>query len=148
MENHYHILLKTIDPNLSKAMQWIGTTYTRRFNLRHGESGHLFQRQMGTVTMIDNFISATMASADACPLTRRITSSSAAQNHSLSVHLYFVSHSVAELSIVCAGTFGYRWPLPSVSNLCYAKSHNTGIHTGNFTPIRSRPCRAHTKLCN
>ena len=23
MENHYHSLLKTIDPNPSKAMQWI-----------------------------------------------------------------------------------------------------------------------------
>ena len=49
MENHYHILLKTIDPNLSKAMQWIGTTYTRRFNLRHGEGGHLFQGRFKSI---------------------------------------------------------------------------------------------------
>ncbi|MCK5784510.1 MAG: hypothetical protein KAH06_08680, partial [Desulfobacterales bacterium] len=56
----------------------------------------------------------TMASADACSLTRRITSSSAAQNHSLSVHLYFVSHSVGKLSIVCAGTFDY----PAVLGEC------------------------------
>ncbi|MCK4530642.1 MAG: transposase [Candidatus Marinimicrobia bacterium] len=49
MENHYHILLKTIDPNLSKTMQWIGTTYTRRFNLRHGESGHLFQGRFKSI---------------------------------------------------------------------------------------------------
>ena len=49
MENHYHILLKTIDPNLSKAMQWIGTTYTRRFNLRHGGSGHLFQGRFKSI---------------------------------------------------------------------------------------------------
>ena len=43
MDSHYHILLRTNRPNLSKAMQWMGVTYTRRFNNRHGRSGHLFQ---------------------------------------------------------------------------------------------------------
>ena len=38
MGNHYHLLLKTPDANLSKAMQWFGTTYTRRFNLANGQS--------------------------------------------------------------------------------------------------------------
>ena len=43
MDNHYHLLLKTNRPNLSRSMQWFGTTYTRRYNLRHVRSGHLFQ---------------------------------------------------------------------------------------------------------
>ena len=43
MENHYPLLLKTLDANLSKGLQWFGTTYTRRFNLLSAESGHLFQ---------------------------------------------------------------------------------------------------------
>jgi REP element-mobilizing transposase RayT len=43
MGNHYHLLLRTRWPNLSKAMHWLGVTYTNRFNLRHGRSGHLFQ---------------------------------------------------------------------------------------------------------
>ncbi len=43
MDNHYHIVFRTNRPNLSKAMQWMGVTYTRRFNNRHGRSGHLFQ---------------------------------------------------------------------------------------------------------
>ena len=43
MDNHYHLLLRTMRANLSKAMQWFGTTYTRRFNNRHSRSGHLFQ---------------------------------------------------------------------------------------------------------
>jgi REP element-mobilizing transposase RayT len=43
MGNHYHLLLKTPRANLSKGMQWLGLTYTRRFNLRHCRSGHLFQ---------------------------------------------------------------------------------------------------------
>ncbi|MCK5508587.1 MAG: hypothetical protein KAI50_08705, partial [Desulfobacterales bacterium] len=27
--------LRTMRPNLSKSMQWLGTRYTRRFNLRN-----------------------------------------------------------------------------------------------------------------
>ncbi|CAG0970180.1 hypothetical protein ANRL3_01447 [Anaerolineae bacterium] len=43
MSNHYHLLLKTNKPNISKSMQWFGTTYTRRYNLKNYRSGHLFQ---------------------------------------------------------------------------------------------------------
>lgn len=43
MGNHYHLLLRTNRPNLSKGMQWLGLAYTRHFNIRHSRSGHLFQ---------------------------------------------------------------------------------------------------------
>jgi len=43
MDNHYHILFRTNRANLSKSMQWLGATYTRRFNNKHLRSGHLFQ---------------------------------------------------------------------------------------------------------
>ena len=43
MDTHYHILARTRQANLKKAMQWFGTTYTQRFNRRHFRSGHLFQ---------------------------------------------------------------------------------------------------------
>ena len=43
MDNHYHLLLRTNRANLCKSMQWFGATYTKRFNLRHNRSGHLFQ---------------------------------------------------------------------------------------------------------
>ena len=43
MNTHYHILARTHHPNLSKAMQWFGATYSRRFNIRHSRCGHLFQ---------------------------------------------------------------------------------------------------------
>jgi putative transposase len=43
MDNHYHLLIRTRRANLSKSMQWLGATYTKRFNLRHFRSGHLFQ---------------------------------------------------------------------------------------------------------
>ena len=43
MDNHYHLLLKTNKPNISQSMQWLGTTYTRRYNIKHKRIGHLFQ---------------------------------------------------------------------------------------------------------
>ena len=43
MGNHYHLLLETPEPNLVSGMQWLQGTYTKRFNVRHKEWGHLFQ---------------------------------------------------------------------------------------------------------
>ena len=43
MGNHYHLLLETPEPNLVVGMQWVQSTYTKRFNARHREWGHLFQ---------------------------------------------------------------------------------------------------------
>jgi putative transposase len=43
MDNHYHLLLRTRRANLSKAMQWVGLSYTTRFNFKQSRSGHLFQ---------------------------------------------------------------------------------------------------------
>src|SRR5271166_1417990 len=43
MPNHYHLLVETPRANLSRAVGWIQTTYTIRFNRRHRRSGHLFQ---------------------------------------------------------------------------------------------------------
>ena len=43
MGNHYHILLETPHANLVNGMRWLQSTYTKRFNIRHKEWGHLFQ---------------------------------------------------------------------------------------------------------
>lgn len=43
MTNHYHLLLETLDGNLSKGMRQMNGLYTQRFNRRHGLVGHLFQ---------------------------------------------------------------------------------------------------------
>ena len=42
MSNHYHLLVRTRQANLKKAMHWFGTTYTQRSKHRHLRSGHLF----------------------------------------------------------------------------------------------------------
>ncbi|HJP17740.1 MAG TPA: transposase [Nitrospinota bacterium] len=43
MSNHYHLVLKTNRANISQAMQWFGLTFTRKYNIKHHRSGHLFQ---------------------------------------------------------------------------------------------------------
>ncbi len=53
MDNHYHLLLRTPKANLSRSMQWLGTTYTRRFNLEHFRSGHLFQGRYKSI-LVEN----------------------------------------------------------------------------------------------
>jgi len=53
MGNHYHLLLRTKRANLSKAMQWFGVTYTRRFNLRNARIGHLFQGRFKSI-LVEN----------------------------------------------------------------------------------------------
>lgn len=53
MTNHYHLLVRTRQANLSRAMQWFGTAYTRRFNNRHGRGGHLFQGRFKSI-LVEN----------------------------------------------------------------------------------------------
>jgi len=43
MENHYHLLMETLEANLSRAMQWVNVSYSTWFNRRHRRCGHLFQ---------------------------------------------------------------------------------------------------------
>lgn len=43
MDNHYHLVIETLDGNLSKGMRQVGAVYTQAYNRRHGKSGHLFQ---------------------------------------------------------------------------------------------------------
>ena len=43
MSNHYHLLVETIDANLSKGMRQLNGVFTQHFNQHHNQVGHLFQ---------------------------------------------------------------------------------------------------------
>ena len=43
MGNHYHLLVETPEPNLSRGMHRVNAVYTQRFNQRHQRVGHLLQ---------------------------------------------------------------------------------------------------------
>jgi putative transposase len=53
MPNHYHLLMRTRQANLSKSMQWFGVTYTNRINTRHSRIGHLFQGRFKSMLVED-----------------------------------------------------------------------------------------------
>jgi REP element-mobilizing transposase RayT len=43
MDNHYHLLIETTAPTLSKGMKFLNGTYTQYFNRQHHRVGHVFQ---------------------------------------------------------------------------------------------------------
>lgn len=43
MTNHYHLLVETVEGNLSQGMRQLNGLYTQHFNRRHHLVGHLFQ---------------------------------------------------------------------------------------------------------
>jgi REP element-mobilizing transposase RayT len=43
MSNHYHLIIETPKPTLSRGMRQLNGVYTQRFNRRHERVGHLFQ---------------------------------------------------------------------------------------------------------
>lgn len=43
MENHFHLLIETPEPNLSRGMRRLNGCYTQRFNWRHHRVGHVLQ---------------------------------------------------------------------------------------------------------
>src|SRR5688572_21961732 len=43
MDNHYHVLIETPEPNLVRGMRRLNGVYTQRFNRQHGRVGHVFQ---------------------------------------------------------------------------------------------------------
>jgi|SRR5687768_9225932 len=43
MGNHYHLVIETLDGNLSKGMRQLNGVYTQAYNRRHHRVGHLFQ---------------------------------------------------------------------------------------------------------
>lgn len=52
MDNHFHLLVRTPEANLSQAMKWLLATYTCRFHRRHRSGGHLFQGRYKSVLVL------------------------------------------------------------------------------------------------
>jgi REP element-mobilizing transposase RayT len=49
MGNHFHLVVRTRQPNLSRLMRHINGGYTQGYNRRHAVKGHLFQRRFHAV---------------------------------------------------------------------------------------------------
>ena len=53
MGNHYHFVMRTRQPNLSRVMRHINGQYTQAYNRRHDLIGHLFQGRFHAI-LIDS----------------------------------------------------------------------------------------------
>ena len=49
MPNHYHLFIKTLEPNLSAGMRQLNGNFTQKSNIRHQCYGHLFQGRFKSV---------------------------------------------------------------------------------------------------
>ena len=45
MSNHYHLLVETVEANLSQGMRQLNGVYTQHFNRRHRLVGHVLQNR-------------------------------------------------------------------------------------------------------
>ncbi len=54
MDNHYHLFLRTPEPNLAQAMHWLNVAYSVRHNRRHDKVGHLFQGRYKSVLVLED----------------------------------------------------------------------------------------------
>jgi putative transposase len=43
MDNHYHLVVRTPEPNLNEAMRWLHVSYSSHFNRANRLCGHVFQ---------------------------------------------------------------------------------------------------------
>ena len=57
MTNHYHLLIETIRPTLSKGMKGLNGQYAQMFNRRHKRVGHVFQgRHKAIIVQKENYL--------------------------------------------------------------------------------------------
>ncbi|MDQ7004969.1 MAG: transposase [Ghiorsea sp.] len=49
MSNHYHLMIETPQPNLSRGMSQLNGMFTQRFNRKHGRVGHVFQGRFKSI---------------------------------------------------------------------------------------------------
>lgn len=57
MNNHYHLLIETTQPNLAKIMHYINSAYTTYYNIKRHKYGHVFQgRYKSIVVDKDNYL--------------------------------------------------------------------------------------------
>jgi REP element-mobilizing transposase RayT len=49
MDNHYHLVVETVDDTLSKGMKFINGSYSQYFNRQHERVGHVFQGRFKSI---------------------------------------------------------------------------------------------------
>src|SRR5881394_3523980 len=53
MDNHYHLVVRTPEPNLSHAIRWLNVSYSSWFNWSHHKCGPVFQGRFKAIVIED-----------------------------------------------------------------------------------------------
>lgn len=51
MDNHYHLVIETLEANLSLGMRQLNGVYTQKHNRRHKKSGHVLQSRFKAIVL-------------------------------------------------------------------------------------------------
>ena len=90
MTNHYHLLVETVEPNLSTGMRQLNGLYSQYFNWRHSLVGHLFQgRYKAILVQKESYLVELARYIVLNPLRARVVSS--LDDWQWSSHRHFVS---------------------------------------------------------
>ena len=90
MTNHYHLLVETVEPNLSTGMRQLNGLYSQYFNWRHSLVGHLFQgRYKAILVQKESYLLELSRYIVLNPLRAKVVSS--LDDWRWSSHAYFVS---------------------------------------------------------
>ena len=54
MPNHYHLLIRTPEGNVSQAVQWLNGSYGIWYNRKHDRTGHLFGERFKAILVEDS----------------------------------------------------------------------------------------------
>jgi REP element-mobilizing transposase RayT len=54
MQNHFHLLIQTKNPNISEVMWDIGYKYARYFNMKYNRVGHLFRNRFKSQLVVSD----------------------------------------------------------------------------------------------
>lgn len=52
MSNHFHLLVESVDGELSRTMQWVLFRYAAYFNLKHKHNGHVFGQRFKSFAVL------------------------------------------------------------------------------------------------
>ncbi len=73
MPNHFHLLVRTRQANLSRALHWLGVSYSVWFNRKHDRCGHVFQgRFKSFVIQNDQYLAALILYIHGNPLRAKL----------------------------------------------------------------------------
>jgi putative transposase len=54
LTTHFHLVVQTPEPNLSRGMHWLNGVYAQSFNRRHEREGHLFGDRFHAVQVLND----------------------------------------------------------------------------------------------